>query len=99
MVKGIADYGNCIGIPTVGGEIEFDSSFEDYCLVDVASIGLGKKDEVIANRADVGDYLVLAGGSTGRDGIHGASFASRALEAENQRLRAELGGEAIGVER
>lgn len=84
VVKGIADYGNCMGIPTVGGEIEFDSSFEDYCLVDVASIGVGKKDEVIANRADVGDYLVLAGGSTGRDGIHGASFASRVLEAENR---------------
>jgi phosphoribosylformylglycinamidine synthase II len=84
VVKGIADYGNCIGIPTVGGEIEFDPSFEDYCLVDVASIGAGKKDEVISNRAEVGDYLVLAGGSTGRDGIHGASFASKALEAENR---------------
>ena len=84
VVKGIADYGNCIGIPTVGGEIEFDTSFEDYCLVDVASIGVGKKEEVIANRADVGDYLVLTGGSTGRDGIHGASFASRVLEAENR---------------
>lgn len=84
VVKGIADYGNCIGIPTVGGEIEFDSSFEDYCLVDVASIGAGKKEEVISNRAEAGDYLVLAGGSTGRDGIHGASFASKALEAENR---------------
>ncbi|MER3407894.1 MAG: phosphoribosylformylglycinamidine synthase subunit PurL, partial [Nitrososphaera sp.] len=84
VVKGIADYGNCIGIPTVGGEIEFDPSFEDYCLVDVASIGAGKKEEIIANRAAVGDYIVLAGGSTGRDGIHGASFASRALEAENR---------------
>jgi phosphoribosylformylglycinamidine synthase len=84
VVKGIADYGNCIGIPTVGGEIEFDPSFEDYCLVDVASVGAGKKEEIIANRADVGDYIVLAGGSTGRDGIHGASFASRALEAENR---------------
>lgn len=84
VVKGIADYGNCIGIPTVGGEIEFDPSFEDYCLVDVASIGAGKKEEVIANRAEVGDYIVLAGGSTGRDGIHGASFASKALEAENR---------------
>ncbi len=84
VVKGIADYGNCIGIPTVGGEIEFDPSFEDYCLVDVASIGAGKKEEVISNRAEAGDYLVLAGGSTGRDGIHGASFASKALEAENR---------------
>ncbi len=84
VVKGIADYGNCIGIPTVGGEVEIDPSFEDYCLVDVAAIGFGRKEEVIANRADVGDLIVLAGGSTGRDGIHGASFASKALEAENR---------------
>lgn len=84
VVRGIADYGNCIGIPTVGGEVEFDSSFEDYCLVDVASIGFGRKESIIANTADVGDLIVLAGGSTGRDGIHGASFASRALEAENR---------------
>lgn len=84
VVKGIADYGNCIGIPTVGGEVEFDESFEDYCLVDVASIGFGHKEEIVANQADVGDVLVLAGGSTGRDGIHGASFASRTLDAENR---------------
>src|SRR5919198_2508523 len=84
VVKGIADYGNCIGIPTVGGEIEFDSSFEDYCLVDVASIGFGRKEDVIANQADVGDVIVLAGGSTGRDGIHGASFASKMLEVKNR---------------
>ncbi len=84
VVKGIADYGNCIGIPTVGGEIEFDPSFEDYCLVDVAAIGFGKKEDIVANQADVGDVIVLAGGSTGRDGIHGASFASNVLEAENR---------------
>ncbi|MEW6604961.1 MAG: phosphoribosylformylglycinamidine synthase subunit PurL, partial [Thermoproteota archaeon] len=84
VVKGIADYGNCIGIPTVGGEIEFDPSFEDYCLVDVASIGFGRKEDIVANQADVGDVIVLAGGSTGRDGIHGASFASKTLEAENR---------------
>lgn len=84
VVKGIADYGNCIGIPTVGGEVEFDESFVDYCLVDVCAVGLGKKSDIIANSAEVGDLLVLAGGSTGRDGIHGASFASKALEAENR---------------
>ncbi len=84
VVKGIADYGNCIGIPTVGGEIEFDPSFEDYCLVDVASIGFGRKEDIITNQADVDDIIVLAGGSTGRDGIQGASFASKALEEENR---------------
>ena len=84
VVKGIADYGNCIGIPTVGGEVEFDHSFEDYCLVDVASIGLGRKECVVTNQADTGDVIMLAGGPTGRDGIHGASFASNALRDENR---------------
>ncbi|MCI0557170.1 MAG: phosphoribosylformylglycinamidine synthase subunit PurL, partial [Nitrososphaera sp.] len=84
VVKGIADYGNCIGIPTVGGELEFDASFEDYCLVDVASIGLGRKEDIVANEAVDGDLIVLAGGPTGRDGIHGASFASKTLDAENR---------------
>src|SRR5690606_36676759 len=80
VVKGIADYGNCIGIMTVAGEIELDPSFEDYCLVDVASIGFGRKEYVVANQADVSNLIVLSGGSTGLDGIHGASFASKALE-------------------
>lgn len=84
VVKGIADYGNCIGIPTVGGEIEFDASFQDYCLVDVAAIGFGKKEDIITNKAQAYDIIVLAGGPTGRDGIRGASFASKTLEEENR---------------
>jgi phosphoribosylformylglycinamidine synthase subunit PurL len=84
VVRGIADYGNCIGVPTIGGEVEFDRSFEDYCLVDVASIGIGRKDQIITNSANIDDFVVLAGGSTGRDGIHGASFASKTLEQENR---------------
>ena len=84
VVKGIADYGNCIGIPTVGGEIEFDPSFQDYCLVDVAAIGFGRKDHIIINEAQADDIIILAGGPTGRDGIRGASFASKTLEEENR---------------
>jgi phosphoribosylformylglycinamidine synthase subunit PurL len=84
VVKGIADYGNCIGIPTVGGEIEFDLSFQDYCLVDVAAIGFGRKDHIITNEAQPDDIIILAGGPTGRDGIRGASFASKTLEEENR---------------
>lgn len=84
VVKGIADYGNCIGIPTVGGEIEFDPSFRDYCLVDVAAIGFGRKDDIITNEAQADDIIILAGGPTGRDGIRGASFASKTLEEENR---------------
>ncbi|MGD1836661.1 MAG: phosphoribosylformylglycinamidine synthase subunit PurL [Nitrososphaeraceae archaeon] len=84
VVKGISDYGNCVGIPTVAGEVEFDRSFNDYCLVDVAAIGLGKKNEIIRNKVNTDDVIVLAGGLTGRDGIHGASFASKELEEENR---------------
>jgi phosphoribosylformylglycinamidine synthase len=83
-VRGIADYGNCLGIPTIGGEIEFDKCFTNYALVDVASIGFGKKEKLIKNRAEKGDYVVLIGGSTGRDGIGGSQFASDKLEAENR---------------
>lgn len=84
VVRGIADYGNCIGVPTVGGEVEFDPSFQDYCLVDVAAIGYGRKEDIITNKAEPGDIIILAGGPTGRDGIQGASFASRTLEEENR---------------
>jgi phosphoribosylformylglycinamidine synthase subunit PurL len=90
VVSGIGDYGNCIGVPTVGGEIEFDSSFEDYCLVDVAAIGIAKKEHIVANKADTDDLIILAGGSTGRDGIHGASFASAVLEDEDNRSAVQI---------
>ena len=83
-VRGIADYGNCLGIPTIGGEIEFDKCFTNYALVDVAAIGFGKKDRLIKNRADKDDFVVLIGGSTGRDGIGGSQFASDKLESENR---------------
>ncbi len=83
-VRGIADYGNCLGIPTVGGEIEFDDCYTDYALVDVASVGFGKKENLIKNHAQKDDLVVLLGGSTGRDGIGGSQFASDSLESENR---------------
>lgn len=83
-VSGIADYGNCLGIPTVGGEVEFDKSYTNYALVDVAAIGFGKKEKLIKNDAKEGDLVVLIGGPTGRDGIGGSQFASDSLEAENR---------------
>jgi phosphoribosylformylglycinamidine synthase len=84
VVRGIADYGNCIGVPTVAGEVEFDKSFEDYCLVDVASIGIGRQDRILINKAEVGDRIILAGGTTGRDGMHGAVFASKTFNEEDR---------------
>jgi phosphoribosylformylglycinamidine synthase len=83
-VTGIADYGNCLGIPTVGGEVEFDKCYTNYALVDVASIGFGKKENLIKNHAQKDDIVVLIGGSTGRDGIGGSQFASDSLETEDR---------------
>jgi phosphoribosylformylglycinamidine synthase subunit PurL len=84
VVRGIADYGNCVGIPTVGGEVEFDKSFDNYCLVDVASIGHGKTKKLVRNKVKEGDIIILAGNATGKDGIHGSSFASSNLDEENR---------------
>jgi len=83
-VSGIADYGNCLGIPTIGGEVEFDDCYKGYALVDVAAIGFGKKNRLIKNHASKGDLVVLIGGSTGRDGIGGSQFASDSLEGEDR---------------
>jgi len=83
-VSGIADYGNCLGIPTIGGEVEFDNCYKGYALVDVAAIGFGKKNNLIKNHASKGDLVVLIGGSTGRDGIGGSQFASDSLEGEDR---------------
>jgi len=82
IVKGIADYGNCIGVPTIGGETEFDKSFDRNPLVNVVCIGLVDKDRIIKGAAPVaGDTMILAGSKTGRDGIHGVTFASEELAA------------------
>jgi phosphoribosylformylglycinamidine synthase len=80
VVRGIGGYGNCIGVPTVGGEVEFDSSFERNCLVDVVCLGLGRRNKLVLDGpSHPGDLVYLVGGSTGRDGLEGASFASRTL--------------------
>ncbi|MDC0063813.1 phosphoribosylformylglycinamidine synthase subunit PurL [Candidatus Nitrosopelagicus sp.] len=83
-VSGIADYGNCLGIPTIGGEVEFDECYKNYALVDVAAVGFGKKSKLIKNHANVNDLVLLIGGSTGRDGVGGSQFASDSLEEENR---------------
>jgi phosphoribosylformylglycinamidine synthase subunit PurL len=91
VVRGIGDYGNCIGVPTVGGEVEFDPSFQRNCLVDVVCIGLGRKKELVLGEAKhQGDLVYLVGGSTGRDGIHGASFASRNLTEKSETERSAV---------
>lgn len=85
VVEGISAYGNCIGVPTVAGEIEFDESFEENCLVNVACYGYVRKERILTGNAkQAGNLIVLAGGSTGRDGIHGVTFASKVLSNESE---------------
>ncbi|MBI3330997.1 MAG: phosphoribosylformylglycinamidine synthase subunit PurL, partial [Candidatus Omnitrophica bacterium] len=80
VVKGIADYGNSIGIPTVGGEIYFDDTYRENPLVNVMCIGVVPQDRVaLAKAKGVGNPVIYVGSSTGRDGLGGASFASREI--------------------
>lgn len=81
VVKGIADYGNCVGVPTVGGEIFFDKTYNHNCLVNVAAIGIVKKKDIIyGNSLTPGNDLIYVGGRTGRDGIGGSQMASKSLD-------------------
>jgi phosphoribosylformylglycinamidine synthase II len=78
-VRGIGHYGNCIGVPTVGGEIYFEAPYEHNCLVNAMCVGLAKRDEMVrAAAAGVGNAVLLMGASTGRDGIGGASVLASA---------------------
>ena len=85
VVSGIAAYGNRIGIPTVSGMVEFDESYVGNCLVNVGCIGFMKKKHITRSIAGgVGDVYILAGGKTGRDGIHGVSFASTEISKDSE---------------
>ena len=85
VVKGISDYGNRVGIPTVGGEVEFEDNFKFNPLVNVVCAGIVHKDNIVRGVApNVGDIFVLMGGRTGRDGIHGVTFASEELTSSSE---------------
>ncbi|KGF98327.1 Phosphoribosylformylglycinamidine synthase [Prochlorococcus marinus str. MIT 9302] len=82
VVSGIAHYGNCVGVPTVGGEIYFDDSYSGNPLVNVMSLGLLETNEIVCSGAkNVGSPVLYVGNTTGRDGVGGASFASSELTA------------------
>lgn len=84
VVAGIAGYGNCIGIPTVGGEIQFDSSYEGNPLVNAMCVGLINHEDIKKGLAKgVGNTVMYVGAKTGRDGIHGATFASEELTEDS----------------
>lgn len=88
VVKGIGDYGNCVGIPTVAGDVMFDAAYEGNPLVNAMCVGLLREDELIRAKAEgVGNPIIAVGARTGRDGIHGASFASEDLSEENEAKR------------
>ena len=79
MVDGIASYGNCTGVPTVGGEIYFDPCYDNNILVNVFALGLVRTDKVfLASAGGVGNAVIYVGSKTGRDGIHGASLLASA---------------------
>jgi phosphoribosylformylglycinamidine synthase len=88
VVAGIAGYGNCIGIPDVGGEIVFDPSYSGNPLVNAMCVGIARHEEItLARAAGAGNVLLLVGATTGRDGIQGASFASATLDEGSEERR------------
>jgi len=98
VVAGIRDYGNRIGIPTCAGMVYFHEGYVGNCLVNVGCIGIMKKDDLSRSRAKAGEVLVLVGGKTGRDGIHGVTFASVELTGEEEFRSAVQVGDPITKE-
>ena len=87
-VAGIGGYGNCVGVPTIGGELFFHDAYEGNCLVNAFALGLAKKDKIFLGRAaGVGNVVIYAGSKTGRDGIHGATMASEAFSDDSEEKR------------
>jgi phosphoribosylformylglycinamidine synthase II len=88
VVAGIAAYGNCIGVPTVGGEIHFSSVYNGNPLVNVFNLGLTRHDRIFRGTADgVGNAVMYVGSKTGRDGIHGATMASEEFDETSEERR------------
>ena len=87
-VNGIGFYGNCMGIPTVGGELSFNASFNGNCLVNAFALGVVKQDEVfLGTAAGIGNTVLYVGSKTGRDGIHGASMSSEEFDDNSEAKR------------
>ena len=88
VVAGVGGYGNCIGVPTVGGELYFDEAYTGNCLVNVMCVGVVEHGKLMrAAAAGPGNAVLLVGADTGRDGIHGASFASVRLDSSSEQRR------------
>ncbi|HZG59715.1 MAG TPA: phosphoribosylformylglycinamidine synthase subunit PurL [Anoxybacillus sp.] len=88
VVAGIAGYGNCVGIPTVGGEVQFDPAYEGNPLVNAMCVGIIRHEDIQRGVASgVGNTVMYVGAKTGRDGIHGATFASEELTEQSEEKR------------
>ena len=88
VVRGIAGYGNCIGIPTVAGETTFHPAYDRNILVNVMNVGIVEKDRIFRGRAEgVGNPVIYVGSKTGRDGIHGATMASEEFAGDETRQK------------
>jgi phosphoribosylformylglycinamidine synthase len=91
IVKGVGDYGNCVGVPTLGGEVAFAPGYTGNPLVNAMAVGLLREADLATARAHgAGNILLAVGAKTGRDGIHGASFASEDLTAESEKRRPQV---------
>ena len=91
VVRGVGDYGNCVGVPTVGGEVDFAAGYSGNPLVNAMCVGILREDDLIRSAASgVGNILMAVGARTGRDGIHGASFASEELTEKSEARRPQV---------
>ncbi len=94
VVRGIGGYGNCVGVPTVGGEVNFHAAYDGNPLVNAMTVGIARKDRIfLSAAAGVGNPVVYVGSKTGRDGIHGATMASTefAADSEDKRPTVQVG--------
>jgi len=88
VVHGIGGYGNCVGVPTVGGEVNFDESYNGNILVNAMTVGVAKTDKIFYSAAaGIGNSVVYVGSKTGRDGIHGATMASADFSEDSEEKR------------
>ena len=88
VVAGIGGYGNCVGVPTVGGEVNFDPAYDGNILVNAMTVGVAKTDKIFYSAATgIGNPIVYVGSKTGRDGIHGATMASADFDEDSEEKR------------
>lgn len=91
VVKGVGDYGNCVGVPTVGGEVYFEECYKGNPLVNAMTVGILRHENLTtASAKGPGNYVIYVGSATGRDGIHGATFASANLSDESTARRTSV---------